>query len=381
MKTFKYILVITLILGVSSCNKTKKEEVIRQTTQQNKNNDEIVLLRKQFEANSMQLQAIKEVPFLQVVQSNGMIDVPPENKAIVSAPLGGYIKSAPLLVGDKVKKGQLLVSLENPEFITLQQEYLEIKEQLTYLQTEFERQKTLYKENISSEKKFLKAKSDYKSALAKQSGLRKQLQLLNISLKNVANRNFTSVAAIYAPISGSISQVHIAIGEFVSPTKPILEITNNDHLHIELAVFEKDILKLKKEQDIIFTIPETSNEEYKAEVYLIGSSISKNRTVKVHGHLKENEQQHFFVGMFVEAKIITDRVFLPALPTDAVVEIDGKYYVLKLKSQVKNEKMIFTKVEVKIGNRSNGFTEIKNTSDFNQTDKFLTKGAFSILGE
>ncbi len=380
MNSIKYIIISSFIVGLSGCGNTQKTED-KQETIQSPENDKIVLLDKQFQSNSMELQPIKKVPFLQTVQSTGMIDVPPENKAVVSATMGGYIKTAPLLVGDQVQKGQLLVTLENPEFVTLQQEYMEVKEQITYLQSEFERQKTLFEENISSKKKYLKAESDYKSTLARQSGLRKQLQLLNISVRNAEQGRFTSVATIYAPISGSISQVHIAIGEFVSPATPILEIINNDHLHIELAVFEKDILKLKKGQDIEFTIPETSNQVYQAEVHLIGTSISKNRTIKVHGHLKETEQQHFLVGMFVEAKIIVDTIELPALPSDAVVEIDGTYYVLKLASKTTDGKLLFTQEEVEVGNTYNGFTEIKNMADFTQTDEFLTKGAFSMMGE
>ncbi len=63
-----------------------------------------------------------------------MIDVPPENRAVINATMGGYIKTTPLLIGDNVRKGQALVTIENPEFVRLQQEYMEVNEQLTYLQ-------------------------------------------------------------------------------------------------------------------------------------------------------------------------------------------------------------------------------------------------------
>ena len=86
-----------------------------------------------------------------------MIDVPPENRASVTAFMGGFVKKTPLLVGDRVKKGQLLVVLENQEFVQMQQDYLEVFNQLDYLKAEFERNQTLFKEKIASQKNFLQA--------------------------------------------------------------------------------------------------------------------------------------------------------------------------------------------------------------------------------
>ena len=183
----------------------------------------------------------------------------------------------------------------------MQQEYLEIKEQLTYLKSEYERQQILIKENISSQKSFLKAESDYKKAEATYNGLRKQLDLLKISPSDVEKGIISTTSTLNAPISGSITQVNVSLGMYVSPATPIIEIVDNDHIHLELSVFEKDIMKIHKGQEISFKIPEASSEEYKAEVYLISTSIEENRTIRVHGHLKDRTSHNFLTGMFVNA--------------------------------------------------------------------------------
>jgi len=379
MKFNKYILAIFSVISLYSCEnsyKSTESKVLEIETEETG----IVLSKQQFEQNNMEMETLKERPFSEVVQANGMIDVPPENKAVVNATMGGYIKTTPLLVGDKVKKGQMLITLENPGFVTLQQEYLEVKEQLTFLKSEFDRQKILFEEKITSQKKYLKAESEYKTAKAKYTGFKKQLQMLNISTQNAENGNFTSIATVYAPISGSITKVNIAIGSFVSPATPIMEIVNIDHLHLELSVFEKDIMKLKKDQKIDFKIPEASDENYKAEVHLIGTSIDENRTIKVHGHLLNESQNRFLVGMFVEAHIITDNKLKLSLPTDALVELDGEYYALILVLSEEN-KFHFEQVKIKIGSSYEGFTEIINASDFTSKDQFITKGAFSLVSE
>ena len=140
----------------------------------------ITLSREQFEANDMAVSAPAEMRFPEVIRVSGMIDVPPENRVVISAVYGGFVKKTPLLVGDKVRKGQEVAVLENPEVLTVQQEYMEVREALPYLKSEFERQQTLFEEQISSEKSFLQAQSAYRSTSARKSGLEKQLTLLGI---------------------------------------------------------------------------------------------------------------------------------------------------------------------------------------------------------
>lgn len=371
---------LVLLTYFTSCNNSEKKtsEASEATTQMSDNL--IKLTQEQFENSKMELGSLEEKSFPMIVETNGMIDVPPENKVVINATMGGYIKNTPYLIGDNVKKGQALVTIENPEFITLQQNYIEVKEKLVYLKSENERQKILFDENITSQKNYLKAESEYKTALASYNGLRKQLSMLNISLSDVENGIITATAAIYAPISGSITKVNVTRGMFVSPATPILEIIDNDHIHIELSVFEKDIMNIKKEQQIRFKIPEASNEIFEAEVYLVGTSIEENRTIKVHGHLKDEANHNFLTGMFVDASILTNDSLALALPTEAIVTINDISYVLVLDSKNGNE-YIFKQIEVQTGSTYNGYTVIKNVQKFDASDTFLTKGTFDLIGE
>lgn len=315
--------------------------------------------------------------FNETVLSTGFIDVPPSSRASVTTFMEGYIKNTPLLVGDEVKKGQLLVTLENPEFVELQQNYLEVSNQLIYLKSEFERQETLYKENITSQKNYLKAESDYKSNLAHYNGLKQKLKMLSISPQNVENGNISSTINLYAPIAGSITKVNVSNGSFVSASTEILEIVNTNHIHLELMVFEKDILKISKEQPINFKVPEASNNVYSAEVYLVGTSIDPtNRTIKVHGHIEDDKNSPFVTGMFIEAQIITGVSKGNALPKEAVAEIDGEFFALVLNK--KDDNYTFEKTKVEVGKQTDAYIEVLNTQDF-KGKQVLTKGAFMLL--
>jgi cobalt-zinc-cadmium efflux system membrane fusion protein len=374
MKPIYKLVTLSIILTILGCGNSENEADVSIEH----SDDRIKVSKEQFKQNNMALGSLKEKVFPIRVKVNGMIDVPPENKAVVNSITGGYIKTIPLLVGDIVKKGQQLVTIENPEFVRMQQEYMEVKEQLNYLKSEYERQNKMFKEDIISQKVYLKAESQYKTANASYKGLKKQLSMLNINPRKVEEGQITSIVNIYAPISGSITKVNVSIGSYVSPTTLIVEIIDNDHVHIELFVFEKNIMTIKKEQKIIFSIPEASDKTYEAKVYLVGTAIEANRTIKVHGH-PQDDSQHFLTGMFVNAEIITDNTIAMALPENAFVSLENDAYILVLDEE-KDANFYFKQVKVEAVKTANGFTELKDFKALKKTDKVLVKGAFSLIG-
>ncbi|MCM4171002.1 efflux RND transporter periplasmic adaptor subunit [Arenibacter sp. TNZ] len=383
MSRILYILFLTVLLfNVSACGDSNtKNNVTESAGESTQLKNTIRITKAQFEGENMELGSLSQQNFPVVIEVSGTIDVPPQNKAVVSAMAGGYIKRTPLLIGNKVKKGQPLLTLENPEFIQIQQEYLENFEQLNFLKSEFDRQKSLFAEKITSQKNFLKAESEYKRNLARYNGLKQKLKMLHISPENVEKGILVSETTIYAPIDGSITKVNVSKGMYVSPSDEIMEIINTDHIHLELSVFEKDIMKIKKSQKIRFRISEASEEYYEADVYLVGTSIDANsRTVKVHGHLHDDENHNFAVGMFVEADIITENKSILALPSESVVGLDNVQNVLILSSEGKEGYSYETRA-VKTGDTYNGYIAITDMGELKDSDQVIVKGAFNLLGE
>lgn len=373
----KHLYILLILLVFVACRNSEKSN---KTLQEDSNTNEIVITKSQFSSGKMQLGKLEEQEFNQTIKTTGMIDVPPQNKAIISTFMGGYITKTPLLVGDKVKKGQVLLTLENPEFVEMQQQYLEVAEQLNYLKSEFNRQKTLFDENITSQKNFLKAESAYKSSLAHYNGLRKKLIMLNINPASVEQGRITSTINLYSPIAGFITKVNISNGMPVSASDIIMEIVDTNHIHLELSVFEKDILNIKKGQKIQFKIPEASKETFKAEVHLVGTSIDEtSRIVKVHGHILNEEQTNFIVGMFAEADIITKTNTSLALPKDAIIEVENDAFVLALKEKT-NDNYYFEKNKIAIVNQTENYVSVLNTDNLINKE-FLIKGGFMLLAE
>lgn len=326
----------------------------------------------------MSLGEISAQEFFDVVQANGSIEVPMSAKAEISPMVAGFVKQVPFLVGDKVNAGDLLVELQNPEFIKMQQNYLETKEEFQFVQAEYERQKTLSEENISSTKNFQKASSDYKLKLAQLNGLRETLKLFKVDLNALEKGEFTSSMKIYSPISGFISFLEAPIGAYVAPGDVLMMLINTSHKHLELEVFEKDVLKIAKGQQIRFRVPDAGSAYYKGTVFQVNKSIdSQKKTLLVHGHLAD-EEANFLQGMYVEADILTDGVKGLAVPSRAVFEEDGAFYILRYVETTDSD-YVFEKTEVKLGKANEQYTQLLN-SELKEGDRILDKGVFRLIG-
>lgn len=377
--TIRQFTVLTVILSLLFCA-CSSEQINKDFEKQNVIDDRIHVTQAQYQMGEMELVELTHQPFSKTVKANGLLDVPPENNATVSAYFGGYVKEIRLLPGQKIVQGQTLFVLENPEYVETQQNFLEAKSQLNYLKLDYERQKELSKENITSQKNYLKAESEYKITLARYESLRKRLSLMNISAANITESNLKSTIVVTSPISGYITSVNASKGMFLNPSDVAVTIMNTDHMHIELAIFEQDLSYVKEKQAIHFKLQNDGSMEYDAEVYLINKAIDPvKRTVKVHCHLSNpSDLKSLIPGMYVEAEIYTTKDSALALPEDAVVNVGNDYFVLVLKE--KNSKgFVFDKVKVKLGATNNGFIEILNQNEFSKGTKFLGKGAFNLI--
>lgn len=354
MKTIVPILYLSVFAMMLSCSSGNDEEKLISEGQ-----TAIPLTSEQVEKSGIQFGQLSMQRMSITIEARGYIDLPPDSRAAVSPYFAGYIQQINVIPGDKVVKGDHVFTLSNPQYIQMQQEYLEVKSQLEYLQLEYQRQETLVSEQIASAKQFKKAEADYQVMLAKYEGLRKQLELLNISLNQLdKKRTIQLEVPVYAPITGIVDQVNATKGSFIIPADVALEIINVDHVHLELEVYEKDALRLKEGQHIQYYLPEAGEEVFYGSVHLVGKSLDMaSRTVQVHGHPSEEDEHKFIPGMFVNAKIEIASDSVWAIPIEAVVETDEAFLV----GVLKNEKNSIKYVEVEkvmVGRSTDTFVEV-----------------------
>lgn len=371
MKSIYKILIPSLLLLMSACG-SKSEETKEEGHEEETNTVELTAV--QFQTAQIKTGMVEYKQLSKTISVNGVLDVPPQNLVSISVPLGGFLKSTELLEGSKVRKGQVVAVIENMEYIQLQQDFVDLTSQLSYLEAEYKRQIELSKNNVTALKTMQKAKSDFESVRSKVNGLKSKLQLLNINTDKVLDGNITSTISIVSPINGYVTQVNANIGSFINATDIIMKIVDTEHLHAELTVFEKDVPKLRIGQKVRFTLANETTERT-ATVYLLGREISDERTVRVHCHL-DKEDTELIPGMYLKAAIEVGANESPALPNQAIVGFEGKKYIFIDKGQYH-----YTMVEVTTGVSELGYTEIVPPKDFDMNSKVVVNGAYSILSK
>ena len=213
----------------------------------------VSLTREQMEVINLQLIELKPRSLTIEIPVSGSLDLLPQDKAFVSSIIGGIVKDIKVIEGDEVRKGELLATIEHPNIIQLQQDYINNLNTLKYLKQDFERQNRLNDEGVGSHKEFQKINADYKNQQSLVKGLEIKLKMLGLDVTKISNGIMFSGIPIVSPIKGSISKVNINLGTHVEPLKKLFEIVNNEKLHADFRVYESDISKVEKGQKIYFT--------------------------------------------------------------------------------------------------------------------------------
>ncbi len=383
--TFQYISTIsmTLLMTVIMASCGTKTAEVAQTHHEEESGVE--LSQAQYDQAKIELGSIEKRNIGSELRVNGVIDVPPQSNISINMPYGGFVKFTDMLPGTKVRKGQLLVVIENPEFIQFQQDYLEGLANQEYLKAEYERQQELYNEKVASGKSFQQAKSAYLANEARIKTMEARLKLIGFNPSKISSEAVSASVSIYSPVTGYVREVFTNIGKYIDPKDVIMNITNSEDLHVELTVYENDIPRIKDGQRIRFSLANSPDQWREAEVFLIGSGVREDRSVTVHGHLKEIYND-LLPGMYVTAKVETDMNEVWAVPEPAVVRFGGKHYIFAyMNEHIENGGKVhaFEMLEVTFGYSEDGFSQISlvDSSKELSSIKLVSEGAFTLLAK
>lgn len=392
--TNKVKLVLPFLIGSIILISCGSKESLKVAEEQHHSEDEntVEFSSAQYRTAGIELGKVESKQISGTIKVNGVLDVPPQQQVSISVPLGGFLKETPLLQGTKVRKGQVIAIVENLEFIQIQQDYLEAKNQIEFAKADYDRQQELAKENVNSQKTLQQSKANYSGWQAKLTGLREKLHVLRVNIPSLEAGHVTSSISLVSPINGYVTEVNVNIGKFVNPSDILFEIVDTEHLHAELTVFEKDVPRLKIGQKVRFTLANETRERI-ATVYLLGREISSDRTIRIHCHIDE-EDTNLLPGMYLKALVETAGIEVPALPDEAIIDYQGKKYIFyqlagqphtALKDENSEEhadEYHFTMLEVQVGNSEMGFTQVALPPDLDASSVMIAvKNAYAILSK
>ena len=382
----KYLPLFLLLLA--ACGKKADETADKPAPPPPRAPNEVYLNNAQTQAAGIQLGTFSRRDLGTEVQATGQIDVPPSHRVSITAIMGGYVQRLPTLPGQFVRRGSVLATLRSPDYLKLQQDYLQSQARIVFLRQETERQQVLNDEDVGARRKLQQATSELRTEQAAAGSLAAQLRLIGLQPANVSAANIRSSVPLLAPISGYVKAVLVNPGQFVNPQDVLIELVDRSDLHLELKVFERDIARVKVGQDILFLVPSqgAGARPLPATVFLVGKAFDDNgRTVSVHAHLHDTGPDAaatatLLPGQYVSARILTGRAPQRTLPEEALVpggEVSYAYY--QINSDANGH--TFRRFSLRPGPTDQGRVAIRPLDTLPDTTRLVLKGAYFLDAE
>lgn len=375
---FKTTALVFFILVLAACGNSSKEsrseltdkkvQLEKLKKQQDDLNKQVNTLQDEIakldtsEANKekaklVQVTTLTTGSFVHYIDLQGKIDA--MNIAYVTPRgQGGIVKAIYVKQGDNVKKGQLLLRLDDG---LAGKQVEQLQTQLAYLKDIYQRQQNLWKQNIGTEVQLLTAKSNVDNMEHQIATAKEQLSYSNV----------------YAEMSGVADMVNIKVGEMFSPASAAsmgIRLVNTGDLKIVTQVPENYLDRVKKGGDLLITLPELPNDTIHTKISVTGKSIDPNsRSFYIEARipsgktLRPNQLALVRIKDYVSPHVIT--VPVNTLQTDD----KGKFIMIAVKEK---DKLVARKKAVTVGEFYNDRLEVK--SGLNEGDAVITDGFQSL---
>lgn len=389
----KKLIIASCVIFLFSCkNNEKKDETSKEeATVSHEDENRVWLSPFQIKGVNITFGKIEMKELTATIRANGALNVPNNHRASITSLYPGVIQSLNVQVGDDVKKGQVLATIANPQFLKLQEEYLSLKSKITLAEQEFQRQRDLNNGNAGAGRNLQTAEAELSGLTIRQAAVQQELQLMGIKVNRLSKDNLISSLTVVSPIDGVISELYAKIGSYADVSAPIADVVDNSFLHLDLNVFEKDLPLLKVGQIIHFTLTNNPIREYDAEIFSIGASFeNESKTIPVHAKVNGNKIG-LIDGMNITGIVSLNNALMPAVLNDAVVRDGGKYYIFMVidddshahnttedSLHHNNKGTSFLRIEVIPGISDMGYTSITPINELPPNAIIVTQSAFFI---
>lgn len=309
------------------------------------------------------------------VSANGKI-IPPNNRMfVVSYAFPARVSKIIVKLGDWVKEGSPLITLQSEEVGKSRAEFYRARADLELAQANYERQKRLFEHGAGAQKDYLAAEAELKVARANLEACEKKLHLLGFSEEDIkqitAVHQINPVITLYSPIKGKVVDIKVVPGEMVDQAKDMMIILDPRTLWVDAEIFEKDIAKIKLGQNVEIKVPAYPEKIFTGKITYIGDVLKEDtRTVTVRTEV-ENLDLLLKPGMFASLKInLNGERPVLAVPAEAIVDQQGEKFVFLPRGEG------FELKKVTLGAKQDGYYEV--ISGLKEGDLVVTTGSFQL---
>ncbi len=352
---------------VCGCSQQEDSEEWEQTTSIY---DAFQLSAEAISRNGITLAQVTSHEMNEFVEAPAEVQLNPDRVADVVPLVAGQVLSVHLKVGDQVKAGQTLFTLRSVEIGQARAEYRQAEAMLEVAQANFQRQKSLRDEGISSERSFLEAQFQKAEAEAELDAAQARLLVFGQSGGNGPD------LPVRTPISGTIIERHVTTGENVGPDDDLFVIADTSSVWILAHVYEQDMGKVSRGSTAHLTLQAQPGRSWEGQISYVAPVVDEStRTLEVRMELA-NENGSLRPGLFGRLQIAaTDSRQALAIPWEAVQTLQGSDVVFTPTDTPHS----FRAVQVSLGWREAGLVEIRD--GLAEGDQVVVNGSFLLKSQ
>jgi cobalt-zinc-cadmium efflux system membrane fusion protein len=329
------------------------------------------------EAEAVQIETVlasyKSIDSL--LQAMGKVLAHQLRKAIVSYAFPARIAGIHVRIGDWVKPGQELVTLQSEEVGNAKSEYYKARADFELASSNYERTKRLFDRGAGAQKNLLTSAAELKVAEANLDAAEKKLHVLGFTeaeVKVIAETHqINPVITLFAPIGGKIIQNNAVLGGMIDQSTEILTIMDPGLLWVDAEIYEKDIARVRIGQSVEVSVPAFPDEIFAGKISYISDVLNEEtRTITVRTEV-ENKRYKLKPGMFASISIsLNHQSRALVLPEEAVLDDADDKIVF-----VKGDGAYYPRI-VEIGAKREGYVEI--IKGIQAGDEIVTTGNYQL---
>jgi len=348
----------------------------KRTGQRTWGEDDVVTLSEE-ERRAVKIETLKATlkPLKSQLQALAKVFAHPQKKAIVSYAFPARISRIHIRIGDWVKTGQELITLQSEEVGTAKSEFYKAQADHELAKVNFERQKRLFDRGVGAQKDFLAREAEFKVAGTNMNAAEKKLHVLGFTEEQVKaiaeTHQINPIITLFAPISGKIIEINAVLGAMVDQATEILTIMDPTLLCIDAEIYENDIAKIRIGQEVEVSVPAYPGETFLGKTSYISDVLNEEtRTITVRTEVM-NKDFKLKPGMFAEIKIsLNHQSKALVLPEEAILDDKGDNIVF-----IKRNGKYFP-IIVEIGAKEKGYIEI--IRGLQEGDEVVIKGNYQL---
>ena len=379
MKSGIRIFIIGVILTLLFLGCSNKEDP-KKTETRDEHNDMVKLSVESIKQIKLQTEIVSQQSVTGYLSIPAKVITNQDNEALIGSLVQGRVHKVFVKVGDIVKIGQILMTVEGLDVGEIKAGFLKAKATFDYTKSNYERQRKLFDEKIGSQKTLLESQAEYERALAEFKAEDRKIHSIGLSDDDVINgmngeEHTSGTLPIKSPINGVVVERNIVIGQLIDATTNAFKVINTNMVWIDGQIYEKDLTKINQKTNAIFTSATYGDEVFNGKIIYIGQTIDeRTRTMTVRGEFS-NSNNKLKPQMFGELKLpVSANAKAIMISEEAVIKEAAESYVFVQTSDTtfKQRKVI---TGISIDNR----IEIKE--GLKEGEKVVSKGAFYLKSE